>query len=58
MEPDERFLAHPPMLAMSAGSSKCVEITEAMALHEIAAYPKTFPQLSCEASVPTGDDPF
>ena len=46
------------MLAMSAGSSKCVEITEAMALHEIAAYPKTFPQLSCEASVPTGDDPF
>ncbi|CAK9068430.1 unnamed protein product [Durusdinium trenchii] len=35
----------------TTGSSKCVEITEAMALHEIAAYPKTFPQLSCEDCV-------
>ena len=32
----------------TTGSSKCVEVTQQMALHELAAYPKTFPELSHE----------
>jgi len=35
----------------TTGSSKCVEVTQQMALHELAAYPKTFPELSHEDRV-------
>eukprot|EP00438_Fugacium_kawagutii_P003294 Skav217941 [mRNA] locus=scaffold2100:31913:35830:- [translate_table: standard] len=35
----------------TTGSSKCVEVRQHMALHELQAYPKAFPELSCEDRV-------